>query len=446
MVIGLMKPHSRALSLIDAFFVAYQERTGTLMQFGAEAEVAGELSREALEQTMAFVTSRWPQLGQTLQRRLTGLAWSGDCQVAKMVQIVSRPDRTVIDGWRNRPIDPFHEPPFQLLAVLTQVRTTLAFRAHHSVADGASMFVVCGEALRALATILAGQSASSLLSRVEASAGNRPTTKLRLNKVRGMWSYWRELAALGRPGRNARLSVRAHTPGDIGTVERSLRMEDLRILSRRACDVSVGTPWLFASSWIRGIGTWNVSRNSTSSPVISIEVPVNMRVGRKGRDYVGNLISPLTLFADSTQPLEEIARDLLRQFKEGLRRRHHTVVPLVTSPARYLPWPMFRKLAVNSTSTGFATSHFTWLERKGDIYGEVSTLSGGALRILEHHAYGPVCLHMGAALMVIVLHDSIKICLTYRRTAFEEVEAQMLCDLFFAELTGQPTHVVSLGR
>src|SRR5262249_46581434 len=153
---------------------------------------------------------------------------------------------------------------------------------------------------------------------------------------------------------------------------------------------------------VRAIGAWNAAGAPTSCGMVSLEVPVNLRAGKNAKHSLGNCISPLNLYGDPVRPLEEIAKDLQRQFRDGLRQGNHMAVPFFTSPARLLPWPLFRRLAINSTATGFATSHFTWLEQRTDIYDEVSSLSDSALRMLAHHAYGPVCLHMGAALMVVV--------------------------------------------
>jgi hypothetical protein len=109
---------------------------------------------------------------------------------------------------------------------------------------------------------------------------------------------------------------------------------------------------------------------------------------------------------------------------------------LFTAPARFLPWPLFRRLAVTQASTGFATSHFTWLEQKTD-HKEFSVISLGAFQLMDFHIYTPVCLHMGAALAVLPLAGSAKLSLTYRLTAFSSTDAETLLDLVVKELQGE---------
>jgi hypothetical protein len=121
-------------------------------------------------------------------------------------------------------------------------------------------------------------------------------------------------------------------------------------------------------------------------------------------------------------------------------------VPLLTAPARYLPWLVFRRLALSPLATGFASSHFTWLDEKRDVYADVAAFSGGRLRLLDHHIYAPVCLHMGAALTAFVVSGRVRLCLTYRRTAFLETEAEALLDLVLSELGSAPALRVSAAR
>ena len=48
------------LSAIDAFFVAYQESSGVLMQLGVEVELKGRISRDDVERMLLHVVRRWP--------------------------------------------------------------------------------------------------------------------------------------------------------------------------------------------------------------------------------------------------------------------------------------------------------------------------------------------------------------------------------------------------
>lgn len=430
---------AHALSQLDAFFVAYQERAGILMQHGVEVEVRGELRRDRLEQVVTHLVSRWPRLGQTLHKGLTGLHWRGECRVEAMLRVAE--ESSALARWRNRPLDPFREPPFQLLYLPGPERGTLAFRSHHAVADGEAFVVVCAEAMRVLALLNGG----GTLPPPEAAARPRltqiisPAALLRERKLFGMWRYTRWLAAEAGAGRSASLAARARAPGDIATCERLLDETDIGRVGERAAAAGVTPAWLCAAAWVRAIGAWNLSRRGDVTGPVSLEVPVSLRPRRSLEDYVGNFISPLVLFGDPSGPLEKIASGLQEQFRTQVRRRSHLGVPFFTAPARFLPWAVFRRLAVTRASTGFATSHFIWLQRAIDK--EFSAPSGGALQLLDFHMYTPVCLHMGAALAVAPFASGAKLVLTYRLTAFTAADAESLLALAAAELQGE-----QLGR
>ncbi|HEV2914414.1 MAG TPA: hypothetical protein VGX92_14145 [Pyrinomonadaceae bacterium] len=430
------RAETHALSQLDAFFVAYQERTGILMQLGIDVEVKGELRRERLEQALAHLVGRWPRLGQTLHKRLTGLCWRGESRLEKMLQMAD--GNGAVARWRNQPIDPFCEPPFQLLCIPGRDRSTLSFRAHHCLVDGEAFFDLCADTLRILARVSRGEELPTpeVAAKVELSELISPARLLRQGKLLGMWRYTRWLAAEAKAGRSISLKMRAREPGDIATCERLLGATAFDRFKERAASARVAPAWLCAAAWVRAIGAWNHSNGDSTPGTVSLEVPVSLRFGRGGEGSVGNFISPLVLLGEPSQPLEQIARGLQEQLKKGLRQRSHLGVPLLSAPARYLPWPLFRRLAVNTTSTGFATSHFTWLEQKASIYTEISNLSGGAFRILDHHIYTPVCLHMGAALAVAAQPEDAKLSLTYRLTAFTGTDAETLLGLVIAELLG----------
>jgi hypothetical protein len=437
------------LSQLDAFFVAYQERAGILMQLGVEVDVIGEPGRQALEDALAHAVRRWPQLGQILHRRIAGLAWSGECRVSAMLRTVQGDgdDDGIIHRWRNTPIDPFREPPFQMLAVLRSLSTTLAFRAHHAVCDGEALVRVCIAVVRALAQITGGNGAAVSQRAGCVSLGSVlfPFEQLRRGRLPEMWRYLRRLEALRRTEPGAPLAFATRKPGDISTCEKTL---DLSAMPQAVTGTgrSLTQPWLFAAAWVRAIGTWNRSKGSAGGGRVSLEVPVSLRSTQSARECAGNFISPLILFGDATQPIAQIAEDLRRQFRAGLRRRFHMAVPLFTALARYLPWPVFRRVALTPATTGFATSHFTWLEEKSDVYDQVASASGGRLRLLDHHIYAPVCLHMGAALTVFSVSGRVKLCLTYRRTAFVQSEAESLLGLLVAELNAAHVPHVSMAR
>jgi hypothetical protein len=451
------RPPSHALSQLDAFFVAYQERAGILMQHGVEVEVEGELRRERLEQVLAHLVGRWPRLGQTLRKGLAGLSWRGECRPEEMLRVAEDGDaeaaveggapagergalageRGALARWRNRPIDPFREPPFQLLYLPGPRRGTLAFRSHHSVADGEAFIIICTEALRVLSLLEGGETPPrpEKAPALRLTKIIRPASLLSGGRLAAMWRYVRWLAAEAGAGRSMTLNMRACEPGDIETCERMLDETEFDRVRGRASAAGVSPAWLCAAAWVRAVGGWNGPRGSAGKGLVSLEVPVSLRPRRRARDYVGNFISPLVIFGDPSLPLEELAAAMRAQFRTGLRRGSHLGVPFFTAPARFLPWPLFRRLALGQAATGFATSHFTWLEQKAGLQ-DLSALSGGALRLLDFHLYTPVCLHMGAALAVVPLKGGAKLVLTHRLTAFDDDDARSLLDMTAAELCG----------
>jgi len=255
-----------------------------------------------------------------------------------------------------------------------------------------------------------------------------------------MWRYTRWLKAEARAGRSARLAMDACATGDTHTCERKLDTDAFVRLKQRAAALRVAPTWLCAAAWMRAIHRWNVSRGAIANTLISLEFPVSLRRGRNndrknGHDLLGNFISPLVLFGDATQPLDQLARELRRQLMQGIRSQSHLGIPLFTAPGKYLPWALLRRVAINPRTTGFATSHFTWFEQS-DVHADIAGLSQGALRLTGQRIYTPVCLHMGAAAAVLASPEYAQIFLTYRATAFRTEAAGRLLDLMMEELEG----------
>jgi hypothetical protein len=191
---------------------------------------------------------------------------------------------------------------------------------------------------------------------------------------------------------------------------------------------------------MRAIKAWNVSQGLPANDLVSLEFPVSLRRGHNGdrengHDLLGNFISPLVLFGDASQPLDQLARELRKQLLQAIRSQSHLGTPLLTAPGKFLPWPLFRRVAVNSRTTGFATSHFTWFEQT-DVHAMFARGSEGTLRLTGQRIYTPVCLHMGAAVAVLASPDYAQIFLTYRATALSTQQAEELVDLIVAELEG----------
>lgn len=397
---------SKRLSAIDAFFVAYQESSGVLMQLGVEVELKGRISREDVEEMLLHLVRRWPPLGQRLSKRLLGLIWDGKPRPREMLRVGEKED---LSKWRNKPLNPFVEPPFQVLWIANGDENLLAFRAHHAVVDGEGFFGVCAEALRVLADKNHGGTdytdrkerfteASSFVNAIES------VQKLREE---------------ARENKSARLALRSCTPGEIGVVEE---------------DVEVRDGWLCASAWMKAIYEWNCLRDSKTTSLISLEVPVSLRRRRNEHLQIGNLISPLTLFGDATLPLEELATQLKQQMSNAIRRREHLALRTLSAPGDFLPWKVFRRIAASPELTGYATSHFAWLQQAQTIHDDVFRLSGGALQLVDQQTYTPVCLHMGAALAVLAWPERTQAFLTYRYTALNEVEAKRLLALVLQQL------------
>ena len=433
-------PASR-LSATDAFFVAYQERSGILMQLGGDVELEGELERSHLEQMVSYVVGRWPRLGQTVKKSLLGLKWDGKCLTSEMLRVDGGDG--ALTRWRNQPIDPFHEPPFQVLWVPNGGSSTVAFRAHHAVMDGEAFVAVTAVATQFLTQVRVGKQAPTPEPAQATTLNDLISLRqlIRRRRVGAMWRYTRWLAAEARAGRSARLGVDACTTGDTYTCERRLDPGAFIRLKQRAAAARAASTWLCAAAWMRAIHQWNVSRGWTANPVVSLEFPVSLRRGggssdrRNGHDMLGNFISPLVLFGDATRPLDELARELKKQLMQGIRSQSHLGTPLFTAPGKFLPWALFRRVAVNPRTTGFATSHFTWFEQS-DIRADLARFSEGTLRVTGQRIYTPVCLHMGAALAVLASPEYAQIFLTYRDTALSTEAAEQLIDLMLAELEG----------
>ena len=80
------------LSAIDAFFVAYQESSGVLMQLGVEVELKGRISRDDVERMLLHVVKRWPPARATPHRDWLGLSWEGKPRTNEMLRVAENRD------------------------------------------------------------------------------------------------------------------------------------------------------------------------------------------------------------------------------------------------------------------------------------------------------------------------------------------------------------------
>jgi hypothetical protein len=231
--------------------------------------------------------------------------------------------------------------------------------------------------------------------------------------------------------------VSACAPGDTAVCERRIEGEARRRLEGRAVRWSIRTPWLCAAAWARAIHGHNAVLGAGGNARVSLEVPASLRAGRPPCLTPGNFVSPIVVEGDATTPLPSLARGLGRQFRAALRRHAPAAVPLLSWPGRYLPWGVFRRLAVTTAATGYATSHFTWVEQRGDVAADIASASSGRLRLLHWRAWAPVCLHMGAGLLVVADAAALRLLLNYRVTALERTQAETLADALVAELAAE---------
>ena len=399
------------LSAVDAFFVAYQESSGVLMQLGVEVELKGSIERDDVERMLLHVVKRWPPLGQRLRTEWLGLSWAGKPRTSEMLRVAD--SRDALAAWRNQPLNPFREPPFQVLWIADRDAHVLAFRAHHAVVDGEAFFEVCAEALRALA-----------------GATDQTDLKngfVRSAKVKDAFQKVQQLRREAQSDRSARISVRSTTPGPVAIVARDLDREHL----------GIAPAWLCAAAWMKTIHAWNLLRGTAANPLISLEVPVSLRRNRDRGMCIGNQISPIVLYGNATEPLEDLAQQLKQQMSRALRQQTYLALPSLSGPAKFLPWEVFRRLAANPELTGFATSHFAWFERAQTIHDEVSRASGGALEMVDQQIYAPVCLHMGAAVAILAWPKRVQVFLTHRLNALSSNDAKIMADLMVHELTQQ---------
>jgi hypothetical protein len=398
------------LSAIDAFFVAYQESSGVLMQLGVEVELKGRITREDVERMLLHVVKRWPPLGQRLRREWLGLSWDGKQKISEMLRVAE--NRDALAEWRNKPLNPFREPPFQLLWISEGDANLVAFRAHHSVVDGEAFFEVCAEAVKALA------------GKATTDYADLKSGFTRSAKVKDALQKVQELRKQAQSDRSARIAVCSTAPGPISIVARDLERDPL-------------TGWLCAAAWVKAIYAWNRSRSTATNSLVSLEVPVSLRRSRDQHLCIGNQISPLVLYGDTTQPLEDLAQQLKQQMSKAMRQRMHLALPSFSAAGKFLPWEVFRRIAASPELTGFATSHFAWFEHAQTIHDEVFRASRGELQIVNQQIYTPVCLHMGAAVAVLAWPERAQVFLTHRLNALSTSDANVLLDLMVQELSTQ---------
>ena len=140
--------------------------------------------------------------------------------------------REELSAWRNKPLNPFAEPPFQVLWIGNGDENLFAFRAHHAVVDGEGFFGVCAEALRVVANVcnerlLGVRRPDAALVRSSADrdeSGVRPPHSKEDQDSEALKGV-QKLREEARSNRSARLAVRSCTPGETAVVERDVEIE-----------------------------------------------------------------------------------------------------------------------------------------------------------------------------------------------------------------------------
>lgn len=418
------------LSQMDAFFVAFQEQSGVLMQLGSETDLRGNLERRHFERMVLAITDAWPQLGQRLARGPLGLRWDGVTDHQAMLHETTETAEML--RWRNAPIDPFREPPVQVLWVRGPGLHRLVFRVHHCAADGEAFLKMCIHAAKALGAAQCGDGPP--LSKREAYEPVDMQDVWEPRSIGGMLRYMQWLRREARRPSTGFVAQRECAVGETDIYECALTPEFFLELRGAARALRTSPMWLACAAWLRSLHTWNECIDPASNPRLSVEFPVSLRRNARRRNAMGNFVSPLTLTGDTRTPLSELARKLEQQVLSSLRLRHQFGVPLLTMPGRYLPWSLFRRVAVSQTSSGFATTHFSWFEYREDPKTFFAESSRGGLELLTQRIYTPVCLHMGAALSALIAPAEPKLFITYRRTAFHPDDIAFVAETLRREL------------
>ena len=420
------------LSAVDAFFVAYQEAACIPMVLGAEVRLAGVVARPELERALTCALGVWPVLGCQVRRAVLGLRWRPRFAAADLVTEgpLTPEGPTSLAGWRNRPIDPFSAPPFQVRWAVEAGHTVLAFKAHHAALDGQAIFMVASAVLRFLAADRGGQPVPKVATPLAARVLVAPRRLLAGARLRDLLRFAKWLKVEARLGRSARLALADVAPGPSGVSARQVPMAPL-LAQAQALKISPAS--LAAAAWMRAIGRFNADRGGAKGP-ISLEIPVSFRRAREGATTPGNLISPLTVFGDPEAPLAILGPTLHGTLTDALSRKLHHAVPLLAWPGAWLPWGIFRRIAVTPASTGFATSHFTLVDTPGAVVAEVAALSGGALALVGIEVWSPVCLAMGAAVLAVPWEGQLRLSITHRLNGISGADAQVLLDHLAAEL------------
>ncbi|MEZ6186064.1 MAG: hypothetical protein R3F62_13765 [Planctomycetota bacterium] len=409
------------LTQVDAFFVAYQQAHGVALQLACEAELEGPLARPQLERALRHTVRRWPQLGQRLRAGLVGVRWAG----APRLELEQGPAEES-SAWRNRLVDPFREAPCAVRWSPTPRGGRVAFRFHHAVADGEAVYTVVQAVLESAARASAGREPEPRDPRpAEHPFGVGSLLRGRRGTWRSMWQSLRGLQREAKQNDSTRLALASTDPGPVRVDTYRLGARELATLGLRARAFEVTSNLCVAACWARALSRFNAARGVDPGSKLSLEVPFSVRRG-PATEVLGNLVSPLVLSGPGRAPVGVLARRYGQQWRTQRAARAHLAMPFFTAPGRFLPWPVFRRLAADEAWSGFASGHYTWLEDPQGLGPSIAAASDGALRLTDYLMHPPVCRTMGATLVAYRAGDALNLYLATRTTALSVEAAREL--------------------
>ncbi|MCA8922966.1 MAG: hypothetical protein KDD82_14220 [Planctomycetes bacterium] len=378
---------------------------------------------------MRHTLRRWPQLGQRLRAGLVGVRWAG----APRLELEEGPAEGLAT-WRNQLVDPFRDPPFAVRWSPSEGGGRVAFRVHHALADGQAFYTVVQAFLRAAALAAAGREPAATRSGTpEHPFGVLSLLRGRRAKLAAMWRTLRWLQREGQRGDATRLAIRSAGPGAVRVDVYRLAPAELAVFAVRARAYEVTASVCLAACWARALARFNAARCVDPGSKVSLEVPFSIRRG-EATEVLGNLVSPLVFHGPGRAPLGVLARRFGEQLRRQRADRAHLAMPLFTAPGRWLPWPVFRRLAADDAWSGFASGHYTWLEDPEGLGRVVEEESAGALALRGYLMHPPVCRSMGASLVAFRSDDALSLYLATRATALDEAEARELGGYLRTEL------------
>ncbi|MDP3274435.1 MAG: hypothetical protein Q8Q09_04520 [Deltaproteobacteria bacterium] len=410
----------RALSTLDAFFLAYQRRAQIAMHMGVTLTLDGELSRDVLENALAQLITRWPALGAPVTRRGFGLAQGHATPAHASALLVPLRSHEDLSRARNTLLDPLSQAPLRLYWHEAPGEHTLVLCVHHALMDGEGVMAVILALLRALT----GEPLAERAAETPAnSLANHPawSTMLRAQAQRNRRD---------RARTPSRLALGLIAPGPLEVHSEHLTGSSLTALRARADRAGVSlSAWIIAA-WIHALHAHVVP----SGPV-SVEVPVSLRARNRTPDALGNHVAPITFWSETQRDTEAIAKQIRSDFRHAIQSGMHLVDALTTAPIAKLPWALFERVVVNADTTGNATSHVAALR----LPRPLTAHKASPLRLRAWQPFSPVCLRMGVALTAIDAHDELMLSLTYRTHSISQNAAQDLTASLMTELLAPHT-------